>query len=397
MYIAYNNIYMEVNMFFESKNTHSERQSLKHSVQQSIQRSIQHSEQRSVQHSEQRSIQHSEQRSVRHSEQRSVQHGPQHRGQHRLLLKKAILIFALALTVSSVTEYAAEFNAPVAQAVVTEKNIKQTSTAKKQPTKISNAATSPYKELNGNKPEFTRKEKKNKKAFETYSRLDKLGRCGVAYANVCKEIMPVDKRGPIGQVRPSGWHTVKYNDLIDGNYLYNRCHLIGYQLAGENANVKNLITGTRFLNVEGMLPFENMVADYVNETGNHVLYRVTPVFEKNNLVAKGVKMEAWSVEDKGSGICFNVFCYNTQPGIIIDYSNGNSHRAGKKVKKSNSGESSENVKTADYIINTNTGKYHVPSCSSVRQMKEFNKKKFKGTEAEIKKQGYSPCKRCIGR
>ncbi len=371
MYIAYNigHIYMEVNMFFESKNTHSERQSLKHSVQQSIQC----------------------------SEQRSVQHGPQHRVQHRLLLKKATLIFALALTVSSVTEYAAEFNAPVAQAAVTEKNIKQTATAKKKPTKISNAATSPYKELNGNKPEFTRKEKKNKKAFETYSRLDKLGRCGVAYANVCKEIMPADKRGPIGQVRPSGWHTVKYNDLIDGNYLYNRCHLIGYQLAGENANVKNLITGTRYLNVEGMFPFENMVADYVNETGNHVLYRVTPVFEKNNLVAKGVKMEAWSVEDKGSGICFNVFCYNTQPGIIIDYSNGNSHRAGKKVKKSNSGESSENVKTADYIINTNTGKYHVPSCSSVRQMKEFNKKKFKGTEAEIKKQGYSPCKRCIGR
>lgn len=158
MYIAYNigHIYMEVNMFFESKNTHSERQSLKHSVQQSIQRSIQH------------------------SEQRSVQHGPQHRVQHRLLLKKATLIFALALTVSSVTEYATEFNAPVAQAAVTEKNIKQTATAKKKPTKISNAATSPYKELNGNKPEFTRKEKKNKKAFETYSRLDKLGRCGVA-------------------------------------------------------------------------------------------------------------------------------------------------------------------------------------------------------------------------
>ena len=166
MYIAYNIglIYMEVNMFFESKNTHSERQSLKHSVQQSIQRSIQHSERRSIQHSERRSIQHSEQRSIQHSEQRSVQHSEQrsvqHGPQHRLLLKKATLIFALALTVSSVTEYATEFNAPVAQAAVTEKNIKQTATAKKQPTKISNAATSPYKELNGNKPEFTRKEKK---------------------------------------------------------------------------------------------------------------------------------------------------------------------------------------------------------------------------------------------
>ena len=180
----------------------------------------------------------------------------------------------------------------------------------------------PYVELNGNEPEFSDKEKQNTKAFEKYSPLDSLGRCGVAYANICKEIQPTEPRGEIGSVRPSGWKTVKYNDLIDGNYLYNRCHLIGYQLAGENANERNLITGTRYLNVQGMLPFESMVDDYVDETGNHVLYQVTPIFEGDNLVASGVQMQAWSVEDKGHGICFNVYCYNVQPGITIDYATG---------------------------------------------------------------------------
>lgn len=183
-----------------------------------------------------------------------------------------------------------------------------------------------YITLNGNVPTFTDREKAKTTSFESYSRLDSLGRCGVAYANVCQDIMPTEKRGAIGSVRPSGWHTVKYNDLIDGNYLYNRCHLIGYQLAGENANKKNLITGTRYMNVEGMLPFENEVDDYVEETNNHVLYRVTPVYDGNNLVASGVQMEAWSVEDEGRGVCFNVYCYNVQPGIIIDYSTGDSRK-----------------------------------------------------------------------
>lgn len=159
--------------------------------------------------------------------------------------------------------------------------------------------------------------------FETYSELDSLGRCGVAYANICLEIMPTEERGDIGQVKPSGWQTVKY-DCVDGKYLYNRCHLIGYQLAGENANKRNLITGTRYMNVDGMLPFENMVDDYVEETENHVLYRVTPIFEGQNLVASGVHMEAFSVEDEGEGICFNVFVYNVQPGIAIDYATGES-------------------------------------------------------------------------
>ena len=178
----------------------------------------------------------------------------------------------------------------------------------------------PYVELNGNVPYFT-DEELSTTAFELYSELDSLGRCGACYANICKEIMPTEERGSIGMVKPTGWHTVKY-DCITDRYLYNRCHLIGYQLAGENANEKNLITGTRYLNVDGMLPFENEVADYVDETDNHVLYRVTPVFSDDNLVASGVIIEAKSVEDKGAGVQCNVYCYSVQPGISIDYIDG---------------------------------------------------------------------------
>lgn len=187
-------------------------------------------------------------------------------------------------------------------------------------------AGQPYTVIKDNVPDFTEEEKSCTDAFEYYGDLDTLGRCTVTFANVCPQTQPTEKRGTIGQVRPSGWHTVKYNDLIDGNYLYNRCHLIGYQLTGENANVSNLITGTRYLNVEGMLPFEDMVDDYIDETGNHVLYRVTPIFKGDELVARGVRMEAWSVEDAGTGICFDVFCYNVQPGIVIDYATGDSQR-----------------------------------------------------------------------
>ena len=180
-----------------------------------------------------------------------------------------------------------------------------------------------YEVLNGNKPEFAQDDL-TEESYETYSPLDELGRCGVAQANIGLDLMPTEKRGSIGQVKPSGWQTVKY-DIVDGKYLYNRCHLIGYQLSGENANRENLITGTRYMNVEGMLPFENMVADYVEETENHVLYRVTPVFEGSELVARGVQIEALSVEDNGDGICFNVFVFNVQPGIVIDYATGDSH------------------------------------------------------------------------
>lgn len=182
----------------------------------------------------------------------------------------------------------------------------------------------PYVILNDNEPDF-QEEDMTEESFESYSELDTLGRCGVAYANIGQDLMPTEERGPIGHIKPSGWHTVKY-DVVDGKYLYNRCHLIGYQLTAENSNKQNLITGTRYLNVEGMLPFENMVADYIEETDNHVLYRVTPVFEGNDLLAKGVEMEGWSVEDDGEGICFCVFVYNVQPGITIDYATGESKK-----------------------------------------------------------------------
>lgn len=183
-------------------------------------------------------------------------------------------------------------------------------------------AGEPYVILQDNQPDFG-PEDLTLEPFETYSDLDPLGRCGVAYANVCLDIMPTEPRGEIGQVKPTGWHAVKY-DCVDGKYLYNRCHLIGYQLAGENANRQNLITGTRYLNVTGMLPFENMVDDYVEDTENHVLYRVTPIFDGDNLVASGVQMEAFSVEDEGEGLCFNVYVYNVQPGVVIDYATGES-------------------------------------------------------------------------
>ena len=184
----------------------------------------------------------------------------------------------------------------------------------------------PFVYINNNIPDFTEQDYK-KWVLENYSELDSLGRCGVAFANICKEIMPAEPRGEIGMIKPSGWKLAKY-DIVDGKYLYNRCHLIGYQLAGENANEKNLITGTRYLNVQGMLPFENEVADYIkNQNKNedkHVLYRVTPIFENSNLVASGVQMEAYSVEDNRQGVCFNVYVYNAQPGIEINYANGES-------------------------------------------------------------------------
>ncbi|MCF0229847.1 MAG: DNA/RNA non-specific endonuclease [Parasporobacterium sp.] len=181
----------------------------------------------------------------------------------------------------------------------------------------------PYAYVNGGVPNFTADDLTTE-PFEIYSDLDWLGRCGVAYANICMELMPTEERGSIGMIKPSGWNQEKYPGIVDSDppYLYNRCHLIGYQLSGENANEKNLITGTRYLNVEGMLPFENMVADYVRRTGNHVLYRVTPIFEGLELVARGVLMEAMSVEDNGAGILFNIYCYNVQPGIVIDYVTG---------------------------------------------------------------------------
>lgn len=223
-------------------------------------------------------------------------------------------------------------------------------------------------------------------AFEQYCELDSLRRCGPAFVCVCKDTMPTEERGEIGNIKPSGWHTIKY-DIVDGKYLYNRCHLVGYQLSGENANPQNLITGTRYLNVEGMLQFENTVADYVERTNNHVLYRVTPVYEGNNLLSNGVIIEAYSIEDNGEGICFNVFCYNVQPGITIDYSNGES----QLTIPSTTASSTDSMQ---YILNINTSKFHYPSCSSVEDMKEKNKRSYNGTREELIELGYIPCRRC---
>ena len=236
-------------------------------------------------------------------------------------------------------------------------------------------------------------------------------------ANVGRDLMPTTKRGKIGQVKPSGWHLAKY-DCVDGKYLYNRCHLIGYQLTAENANPCNLITGTRYLNVQGMLPFENMVADYVKETGKHVLYRVTPVFKGNNLVAHGVLMEAMSTEDGGRSVLFNVYCYNVQPQISINYKTGTSTYTGgttvakKQTQKSYSSSSQRSVTKSSsyskastssssksmavniYILNNSTHKFHRPGCSSAARISNRNREEYTGSRSSLISDGYSPCKKC---
>lgn len=247
----------------------------------------------------------------------------------------------------------------------------------------------PYTAINDNLPFFTDDEITDQ-SFETYSPLDALGRCGAAFACVGQDLMPTEDRGSIGQVKPSGWHLVKY-DCVDGKYLYNRCHLIGYQLTAENANERNLITGTRYLNIEGMLPFENQVADYVQQTGNHVLYRVTPVFEGDNLLASGVLMEAYSVEDSGNGICFCVYAYNVQPGVQIDYATGESALIGETVTEPSEQTSTEEP---DYVLNNNTRKFHRPSCSSVEDINLSNREDYTGSRETLIERGYEPCKRC---
>ena len=273
----------------------------------------------------------------------------------------------------------------------------------------------PYTEVNGNQPYFT-EEELTTQSFETYSELDSLGRCGMAYANVGQDLMPTEPRGEIGAVKPTGWHLVKY-DNVDGKYLYNRCHLIAYMLAAENANPQNLITGTRYLNVQGMLPFETKVCDYIKNTGNHVLYRVTPIFDGDNLLADGVLMEAYSVEDAGEGISFCVFAYNVQPGIGIDYATGDNWAEGSGTYQSTVASVAEETPVPQpetdtavqitpessapqesqgitYVLNTNTKKFHYPTCSSVDDMKEKNKQTYTGSREEVINMGYVPCKRC---
>lgn len=248
-------------------------------------------------------------------------------------------------------------------------------------------AGEPYAVINGNQPFFTEEDMAPIQE-ESYAELDDLGRCGVAMALVSPRTMPTSERGSIGMVRPSGWQTVRYS-FVDGQYLYNRCHLIGYQLTAENANTQNLITGTRYLNTEGMLPFENQVADYVEETGRPVLYRVTPVFIGEELVARGVLMEALSTEDNGAGVRFCVFCYNLQPGVAIDYADGSSTEAAATPTPQQTSEVGP-----VYILNTSTKKFHKPGCQSVQDMSEKNKQTFTGSRETLIGQGYEPCQRC---
>ena len=251
-----------------------------------------------------------------------------------------------------------------------------------------------YTLLNDNVPQFADNEITTI-AFEKYSELDDLGRCGEAFACIGEEIMPTEERGAIGQIKPSGWQMTKY-DIVDGKYLYNRCHLIGYQLSGENANEKNLITGTRYMNVDGMLPFENMVADYIKETKNHVMYRVTPIFEGDNLLAKGVQMEALSVEDGGKSVSFNVFVKNVQPGVEINYLDGTSKLESENISDKTHEQEKQNAQNKDtiYILNTNTMKFHNKSCSSVKDIKPNNKEIFNGLKTRLIDNGFSPCGVC---
>ncbi len=271
------------------------------------------------------------------------------------------------------------------------------------PSSLPSYTGSPFAIIHENVPFFT-PEECTTTSFESYAPLDALGRCGVTIASIGKDLMPTQERDSIGQVKPTGWHTVKY-DLVDGKYLYNRCHLIGFQLTGENANTKNLITGTRYLNVEGMLPFENMVADFVKETGYHVMYRVTPVFSGNDLLAKGVLMEALSVEDKGEGISFCVFCFNVQPGIDISYATGASSLAATPpvtttktvttTTKAVTTTTSSQEQTFHYILNTNSKKIHYPSCHSAARISPENRRESSLSLESLLGQGYTTCGNCF--
>jgi len=265
--------------------------------------------------------------------------------------------------------------------------------------------------INNNVPFFNADEKAaGTLSFETYSDLDDLRRCGTAYACIGKDIMPTEERGQIGMVKPTGWHTVKY-DCVDGKYLYNRCHLIAYCLAGENANEKNLITGTRYLNIEGMLPYETLTAKYMdNNPDNHVLYRVTPVFIGSELVARGVLMEGYSVEDNGAGINFCAFCYNVQPDVEINYANGKSSQNGSADKDAGftgytngnsgfSGYSNENSTEIgnsinSYVVNTSSKKFHTADCKNADKISDKNKEIVNESRDELISDGYEPSKCC---
>lgn len=255
----------------------------------------------------------------------------------------------------------------------------------------------PYVEVNDNQPEFT-EEELTTVSYEDYSELDELGRCQSAEACIGQDLMPTEARESISSVKPTGWRNKSY-DNVDGGYVYNRCHLIGFQLTGENANEENLITGTRYMNVEGMLPFEDEVAAYIKETDNHVMYRVTPVFEGDDLIASGVQMQAESVEDDGAGISFNVYVYNVQPYVVIDYRTGENWEGDEIAEPEGKWADGTEAEPSDtkeqmYILNKNTKKFHKPECSGAKKIKAKNKGEYTGSRQTLIDEGYEPCGNC---
>lgn len=255
----------------------------------------------------------------------------------------------------------------------------------------------PYVEVNDNQPEFT-EEELTTVSYEEYSELDELGRCQSAEACIGQDLMPTETRESISSVKPTGWKNKSY-DTVDGGYVYNRCHLIGFQLTGENTNEENLITGTRYMNVEGMLPFEDEVAAYIKETDNHVMYRVTPVFEGDDLVASGVQMQAESVEDDGVGISFNVYVYNVQPYVVIDYKTGENWEGDEIAEPEGKWADGTEADPSDtkeqmYILNKNTKKFHKPECSGAKKIKAKNKGEYTGSRQTLIDEGYEPCGNC---
>ena len=255
----------------------------------------------------------------------------------------------------------------------------------------------PYVEVNDNQPEFT-EEELTTVSYEDYSELDELGRCQSAEACIGQDLMPTETRESISSVKPTGWKNKSY-DTVDGGYVYNRCHLIGFQLTGENANEENLITGTRYMNVEGMLPFEDEVAAYIKETDNHVMYRVTPVFEGDDLIASGVQMQAESVEDDGAGISFNVYVYNVQPYVVIDYRTGENWEGDEIAEPEGKWADGTEAEPSDtkeqmYILNKNTKKFHKPECSGAKKIKAKNKGEYTGSRQTLNDEGYEPCGNC---
>ncbi len=307
----------------------------------------------------------------------------------KLSLRLGVLLLAILLCFTSCDFFAPKDETPPAQNVSLDS--------------IPAYSGTPYVAINDNVPFFTEEELSKTECFEYYSDLDSLGRCGVVYALCGKATMPPkdDERGAISHVKPSGWVQGKYDtSLVDGGYLYNRSHLIGWQLTDEDDNEKNLITGTRYFNVKGMLPFENMVADYIRETNEKVMYRVTPIYEGNNLVASGVLMEAYSIADGGESISFCVYCYNVQPGVAIDYATGrNTLDTGNPVfPEGDEGVEEEEIASdavADYVLNISSKRIHKPTCSSVDDMAAHNKQEYTGTRDALIAEGYKTCGSCF--